>query len=68
VGNTRSFLARVREAAAEAGYLGNWALALGATRLRGRHPYTSVSQSHRWHAGRQIRYDRDTYEQTTETT
>ncbi len=68
VSNTRRFLALVREAAATSGYMGNWALAVGVTRLRGRRPYTSVPQNQRWLSGPQNRYDRDTYEQATETT
>lgn len=68
VGNTRRFLALVRQAAADAGYMGNWALALGITRLRGRSPYTSVPRNHRAFAGMKNLYDRDTYEQATETT
>ncbi|MFK0280871.1 helix-turn-helix domain-containing protein [Streptomyces sp. NPDC090499] len=68
VGNTRRFLALVRQAAADAGYMGNWALALGLTRLRGRSPYTSVPQNYRGTSVQRNRYDRDTYEQATETT
>jgi hypothetical protein len=68
VGNTRRFLALVRQASADAGYMGNWALALGVTRLRGRGPYTSVPQNFRGTSVQRNRYDRDTYEQATETT
>lgn len=68
VGNTRRFLALVRQAAADSGYMGNWALALGITRLRGRSPYTSVPQNFRGTSVQRNRYDRDAYEQATETT
>ena len=68
VGNTYRFLALVRQAGADAGYMGNWALALGITRLHGRSPYTSVARGDRWRHGMRNLYDRDTYEQATETT
>lgn len=60
---TRRLLALVQAAATEAGYRGNWALAVGATRLRGRRPIQQ--QNTRPLDGPTARYDQDTYEEAT---
>lgn len=63
---TRRFLALVLAAAEEAGYVGNWALALGATRLRGRRPYSGQQN---WGGfSSTTRYDQDAYQEATGTT
>ncbi|MFI6705378.1 helix-turn-helix domain-containing protein [Nonomuraea sp. NPDC050478] len=59
VNYTRRFLALVVAAAEEAGYFGNWALAFGATGLRGLRAFTS-----RQVLGR-AQYNEDTYAETT---
>jgi hypothetical protein len=61
---TRRFVAIVVAAAEEAGYTGNWSLAIGATGLRGRRAYPDQSNRFRTKA----RYDRDDYQQSTGTT
>jgi len=60
VGNSYRFVALVTAAAAEAGYLGSWALAIGATGLRG----LSVGGDE-WSFSGDARYDEDAYTQTT---
>lgn len=60
VGNTYRFVALVTAAAAEAGYLGTWALAIGATALRG----LSVGGDE-WDFSGDARYDEDAYTRTT---
>ena len=59
---TLRFLAIVVAAAGEADYVGNWALAFGATRLRGRRAFNPE------HQGSPARYSRDDYSQATATT
>lgn len=60
VGNTYRFVALVTAAAAAAGYLGSWALAIGATGLRG----LSVGDDE-WNFSGDARYDEDAYARTT---
>ncbi|MFF0249971.1 AlbA family DNA-binding domain-containing protein [Streptosporangium sandarakinum] len=61
VGHTRRFLALVLAAAQEAGYFGNWALAVGATGLNGLRAHTNSGIGF----GPRARYDEDTYTRTT---
>jgi hypothetical protein len=65
--STARLMALVGGAAAdEGGYRGNWALALGATRLRGRRPY--LGPLHWGGFGSIARYSQDTYAEATGTT
>jgi hypothetical protein len=60
---TRRFLALVVATAQQAGYLGNWSLAFGATRLRDRAPYTPNGS---WAAlGPTHRYNKDSFARST---
>ncbi|MEW2267737.1 ATP-binding protein [Streptomyces sp. NPDC047853] len=61
--HTRYMLELIRLVSDEVGYHGNWALAVGANRLRGRRRYSG--QSH-WPSN--DRYSADTYEESTEAT
>lgn len=61
VGLTRRFLALVTAAADEAGYLGNWGLAVGATNLRGRPAFERQAEF----GSSRSRYDQDSYEEAT---
>ncbi|MEV8639301.1 ATP-binding protein [Streptosporangium sp. NPDC051023] len=61
VGHTRRFLTLVLAAAQEAGYFGNWALAIGATGLNGLRAYTNNGIGF----GPRARSDEDTYTRTT---
>lgn len=61
VGLTRRFLALVMAAADEAGYLGNWGLAVGATNLRGRPAFERQEEF----GSALSRYDQDAYEEAT---
>ncbi|QKW36246.1 ATP-binding protein [Actinomadura sp. NAK00032] len=61
--HTRRFLALVVAAGEQAGYFGNWALALGATGLRG---LRAAPGRNSWGDGPP--YDRDTYSVSTATT
>lgn len=60
-GLTRRFLAIVIAASEEAGYAGNWSLAIGATGLKGLRAYTQGWMSY----GTTSRYDSDDYRQAT---
>lgn len=62
---TRRFLALVRAAAEEAGYFGNWAMALGATGLNGLQTHSGATTLG---FGNPARYDEDTYTETTAVT
>jgi hypothetical protein len=62
---TRRFLALVQAAAEEAGYFGNWALALGATGLNGLQTHSGATTLG---FGNPARYDEDTYTETTAAT
>jgi hypothetical protein len=60
---TRRMLEVIRITAEQAGYFGNWSIAVGATRLQGRHRYESREK---WGAfGVTARYSQDTYRQAT---
>ncbi|MFD0509304.1 hypothetical protein ACFQ0G_53350 [Streptomyces chiangmaiensis] len=60
VGLTRRMLEVVRVTAEQAGYFGNWSLAVGATRLQGRRRYAAEA----WVlTGTPARYTQDTYKQ-----
>ncbi|MGW0647281.1 AlbA family DNA-binding domain-containing protein [Streptomyces umbrinus] len=60
---TRRMLEVVRLTAEQAGYFGSWSIAVGATRLRGRHRYESHET---WGAhGLTARYTEDTYRRAT---
>ncbi|MEU3670930.1 AlbA family DNA-binding domain-containing protein [Streptomyces virginiae] len=59
---TRRLLALIEAAAKEGGYFGNWAVAVGATRLKGRRAYVANSG---FGFGPTARYDEDTYTETT---
>ncbi|WP_216589220.1 AlbA family DNA-binding domain-containing protein [Streptomyces brasiliscabiei] len=63
---TRRFLALVLDAAQQSSYRGNWALAFGATRLRGRRPYSG--RRNQYGFASTTRYSQDTYQDTTGTT
>ncbi|WP_432030044.1 hypothetical protein [Streptomyces sp. 1222.5] len=60
---TRHMLELIRLVAEDVGYHGNWAVAVGASRLRGRRRYTGQSLFASNH-----RYSADTYEESTGTT
>lgn len=62
VGLTRRMLEVVRLTAEQAGYFGNWTLAVGATRLQGRRRYAGEAWAF---AGMSARYTQDTYKQAT---
>jgi hypothetical protein len=62
VGLTRRMLEVVRLTAEQAGYCGNWSLAVGATRLQGRRRYAGEAWAF---AGMSARYTQDTYKQAT---
>ncbi|MFJ9521869.1 helix-turn-helix domain-containing protein [Kitasatospora sp. NPDC101801] len=57
---TRHLLDLVRLVSNEVGYHGNWAVGVGATRLRGRRRFTTQAQFPSDH-----KYSADTYEETT---
>jgi hypothetical protein len=57
---TRHMLELIRLVSEEVGYHGNWAVAVGANRLRGRRRYSGVS-----HFPSNHRYSADTYEEST---
>ncbi len=57
---TRHMLELVRLVSGEVGYHGNWAVGVGATRLRGRRRYSGQSRFPSNH-----KYSADTYEETT---
>ncbi|MGX4695382.1 AlbA family DNA-binding domain-containing protein [Streptomyces sp. JNUCC 63] len=57
---TRHMLELIRLISEDVGYHGNWAVAVGANRLRGRHRYTHQSLFASNH-----RYSADTYEEST---
>lgn len=61
---TRRFLALVHAAGEQAGYFGNWALAIGATGLSGLRSFTGSQDFGRF--GARARYDEDVYTETTE--
>ncbi|MFD0287674.1 AlbA family DNA-binding domain-containing protein [Streptomyces lutosisoli] len=63
VGLTRRMLEVIRLTAEQAGYFGNWSLAVGATRLQGRRRYAGGEA--RAFAGLSARYTQDTYQQAT---
>ncbi|MDK9499292.1 hypothetical protein QEZ40_004712 [Streptomyces katrae] len=60
---TRRLLALIEAAAKEGGYVGNWAVAVGATRLKGRRAHVSGGSDFGF--GPTARYDEDTYTETT---
>ncbi|MEV0581139.1 ATP-binding protein [Streptomyces sp. NPDC050392] len=60
---TRRLLALIEAAAKEGGYFGNWAVAVGATRLKGRRAHVSGGSDFGF--GPTARYDEDTYTETT---
>lgn len=62
VGLTRRMLEVVRLTAEQAGYFGNWSLAVGATRLQGRRRYAGEAWAF---SGMSARYTQDTYKQAT---
>lgn len=64
VSNTRRFLALVLAAAEEAGYFGNWALAVGATYLSGLRAYSPPQTGFGFAAT--ARYEEHDYRETTE--
>ncbi|MGW1871469.1 AlbA family DNA-binding domain-containing protein [Streptomyces mauvecolor] len=64
---TRRFLALVLDVAQQSGYRGNWALAFGATRLRGRRPYSGYINLYHG-ATSATRYSADSYQEATGTT
>ncbi|GLW22938.1 ATP-binding protein [Microbispora triticiradicis] len=66
VSHTRRFLSLIRAAAEQAGYFGNWALALGATGLNGLRAYTPNTNN--WLFTPQTRYDEDDYREATTVT
>ncbi|MFH9829399.1 helix-turn-helix domain-containing protein [Streptomyces bobili] len=57
---TRKMLELIRAVSEDVGYHGNWAMAVGANRLRGRRRYSGQSYFPSNH-----RYSADTYEETT---
>lgn len=59
----RRLLALIQAAANEGGYFGNWAVAVGATRIKGRCAYLNAGSSYGY--GPTARYDEDTYTETT---
>lgn len=62
VGLTRRMLEVVRLTAEQAGYFGNWSLAVGATRLQGRRRYAGEAWAF---SGMSARYTQDTYRRAT---
>jgi hypothetical protein len=58
--HTRHILELIRLVSDDVGYHGNWAVAVGANRLRGRRRYTGQS-----HFPSNHRYSADTYEECT---
>ncbi|MFI6995831.1 helix-turn-helix domain-containing protein [Nonomuraea wenchangensis] len=63
VNHTHRFLALIKIASEHAGYFGNWALAIGATGLRGLRVHSNANPNFGF--GPQARYDKDTYTRTT---